>query len=154
MSSYHLIKPEESADSAPTSFEELDFEEQRLGKRRTNARGQFSPRIIKIAAGVVIALMGFYIIFFQGANISKAFRKAQGLSPEQVRAEWIQTAMDHPIDRVVSQGPIADLCESTTWKEGLVFNCTQVNGGFGNIRSNILNCLRYAIDAGGMKSSP
>ncbi|KAK3994188.1 hypothetical protein QBC44DRAFT_322798 [Cladorrhinum sp. PSN332] len=45
--------------------------------------------------------------------------------------------------------PLQRVCKETqTWTPGLVFVCDNNSGGIGNIRTYILVCIRYAIDAG------
>lgn len=45
--------------------------------------------------------------------------------------------------------PLERVCkETTTWTPGLVFVCDNNSGGIGNIRTYILVCMRYAIEAG------
>lgn len=45
--------------------------------------------------------------------------------------------------------PLKRVCaEQTQWVEGLIFVCDNNFGGVGNIRTFILTCIRYAIDAG------
>jgi hypothetical protein len=41
------------------------------------------------------------------------------------------------------------MCLDKNWTAGLVFTCDKSFGGLGNIRNSILNCVRYAIEAGG-----
>ncbi|KAK4167726.1 hypothetical protein QBC43DRAFT_311336 [Cladorrhinum sp. PSN259] len=45
--------------------------------------------------------------------------------------------------------PLQRVCKETqTWTPGLVFVCDNNSGGIGNIRTYILVCMRYAIEAG------
>ena len=46
--------------------------------------------------------------------------------------------------------PIQKLCVDTKWEEGLTFVCEAPQGGVGNVRNVFLNCVRYAIQAGGL----
>ncbi|KAG9240319.1 hypothetical protein BJ878DRAFT_526763 [Calycina marina] len=43
---------------------------------------------------------------------------------------------------------IQELCEAQRWDDTVVFSCHNLIGGIGNIRQEILHCIRYAIDAG------
>lgn len=49
---------------------------------------------------------------------------------------------------------IKSICADTEWKENIVFTCNDSVGGIGNIRNSILNCVRYAISAGGSLVEP
>jgi hypothetical protein len=60
----------------------------------------------------------------------------------------ISTGTGGPIDEVA----IKNLCSSRTWTENVIFECRDPQGdGIGpvTIRNVILNCVRYAIEAGG-----
>lgn len=49
----------------------------------------------------------------------------------------------------VKSQAIRDVCMSTKWNESLVFTCDNNHGGVGHVRNSILNCVRYAMAAGG-----
>lgn len=44
---------------------------------------------------------------------------------------------------------VKSLCQDVQWNQSVVLTCDQSVGGVGNIRNSILNCVRYAIAAGG-----
>jgi hypothetical protein len=44
---------------------------------------------------------------------------------------------------------VRDMCSMQEWNSSLVFTCDNNHGGLGHIRNSILNCVRYAIGAGG-----
>ncbi|RDW87807.1 hypothetical protein BP5796_03501 [Coleophoma crateriformis] len=44
---------------------------------------------------------------------------------------------------------IQSVCASKGWREDVVFTCDYIAGGIGNVRNHLLNCIRYAIEAGG-----
>jgi hypothetical protein len=49
----------------------------------------------------------------------------------------------------VKSQAIRDVCASTKWNSSLVFTCDNNHGGIGHVRNSILNCVRYAMAAGG-----
>ncbi|KAI9648177.1 hypothetical protein NHQ30_002809 [Ciborinia camelliae] len=49
---------------------------------------------------------------------------------------------------------IQAVCRTTHWNPEIVFTCDNSYGGVGNIRNSILNCVRYAISAGGSLIMP
>lgn len=49
---------------------------------------------------------------------------------------------------------IKSICADTEWNRHVVFTCDDSVGGIGNIRNSILNCVRYAISAGGSLVEP
>lgn len=40
------------------------------------------------------------------------------------------------------------LCNTRRWQQGLNWECV-AKGGLGNIRNEMLNCIRFALEAGG-----
>jgi hypothetical protein len=59
-------------------------------------------------------------------------------------------AKDVDIDGQFDYSELEALCDSTTWREGLVFRHADNNrGGAGNIRNAFLTGVRFAIEAGG-----
>ena len=49
----------------------------------------------------------------------------------------------------VDSEAIKSICGETQWNSSVIFTCDNSVGGIGNIRNSILNCVRYAISAGG-----
>jgi len=58
--------------------------------------------------------------------------------------EFLQT----DIDGSWQNSTIFELCRSREWVEGLIIKCDATEGGVANVRNVVLNCLRYAIEAG------
>lgn len=50
---------------------------------------------------------------------------------------------------VLDSGELREICSNTDWNSSLVFTCDNNHGGVGRVRNSILNCVRYAIGAGG-----
>lgn len=65
-------------------------------------------------------------------------------------ARFIASVMDDSHVWTYSHKPLQDLCKSKTWTPGLVLRCDDMWGGPGNLRNWLLNCVRYAIELGGM----
>ncbi len=49
----------------------------------------------------------------------------------------------------VDNADIKSMCNNAPWNSSLVFTCDNNHGGIGHVRNSILNCVRYAISAGG-----
>lgn len=62
---------------------------------------------------------------------------------------FIQTATETAIDGPFDNNAIKSLCASKNWTEGLITTCGTPQGGVSNVRNVFLNCVRYAIEAGG-----
>ena len=54
------------------------------------------------------------------------------------------------IDGEFNQLAFRKLCDEKEWIDGLVFDCMPPQGGIGNVRNVFMNCVRYAIEGGGM----
>jgi hypothetical protein len=54
----------------------------------------------------------------------------------------------------VKSQAIRDVCATTDWNSSLVFTCDNNHGGIGHVRNSILNCVRYAMAAGGSLVMP
>lgn len=46
---------------------------------------------------------------------------------------------------------IRRLCGEAEWRDDRVVSCDKIAGGIGNLKTNLLACVRYAIEAGGMQ---
>ncbi|CZT47256.1 uncharacterized protein RSE6_07797 [Rhynchosporium secalis] len=53
---------------------------------------------------------------------------------------------DHPL---LDSWELREICSATEWNASLVFTCDDNRGGIGHVRNSILNCVRFAIGAGG-----
>jgi hypothetical protein len=71
-------------------------------------------------------------------------------SPKEV---FIEQVLNSTIDGEYDGQALNELCSKTNWTEGLIFSCHGLEGGLGNVRNIFLNCIRYAIEAGGIATS-
>ncbi|KAI9645432.1 hypothetical protein NHQ30_006171 [Ciborinia camelliae] len=61
---------------------------------------------------------------------------------------FIQKALRTDIDGPFNDSTLVEMCDNTEWREGLIFQCESPYGGVANIRNILLNCFRYALEAG------
>ncbi|KAF7927974.1 hypothetical protein BELL_0715g00020 [Botrytis elliptica] len=61
---------------------------------------------------------------------------------------FVQKALRADIDGPFDDSTLVEVCDNTEWREGLIFQCEAPSGGVANIRNILLNCVRYAIEAG------
>ena len=59
-------------------------------------------------------------------------------------------AEESEIDGPFNNSTLVELCRTREWTPGLIFKCEAPEGGIGNVRNVFLNCVRYAIEAGGL----
>lgn len=60
-------------------------------------------------------------------------------------ADPSKDAFDFP---ALDAQPVRDLCSKTDWNSNLIFTCDNNHGGVGHVRNSVLNCVRYAMQAG------
>lgn len=110
-----------------------------------------SPRILhllKLSAFVLILIFTFSYTFtpsqYTPSYTSWKNRKISGK-----KGAFIDKASTTEIDGHFDNSTLVDLCEKGKWIPGLIFKCESPSGGIANVRNIILNCLRFAIEAGG-----
>jgi hypothetical protein len=128
-------------------------------------RSSHGPKLIVIF--VLLTLTGFYLFSSpqtytsylpdidlpdlpSGHDVSQFYHSA--LTGKQ--AVFIEEAMAHDIDGSWDNRTISALCQSRIWVDGLIIKCDAPEGGVANVRNVVLNCVRYAIEAGGASYSP
>lgn len=67
---------------------------------------------------------------------------------EWTKDDWIEANVQALEDQDWDEKPLTELCAETTWRDDLVFECSQIDGGIANVRNEFLSCLRYAISSG------
>lgn len=100
--------------------------------------------LIKIL--VSLAVFGWTLSFFGfSTSYQQVLRHFQG-EKALFLAEYLQNEIGGQFDGQ----SIAALCANRTWTKGLIFNCDPPPGGIGEVRNAHLNCIRLAMEAGGM----
>lgn len=85
------------------------------------------------------------------------FRKSLHIPSREIYASIASTPHTsnfHQYEPPFAPGAIQSVCATTQWTPGLVFTCDESGGGVGNLRNSILNCVRYAIEAGAALTIP
>lgn len=77
------------------------------------------------------------------------FRGGSRPSTKPTENSFIKQLLDNDLNPQFVGTALTEVCKSKRWKSGLIFSCDPAEGGIGNIRNIILNCVRYAIEAGG-----
>jgi hypothetical protein len=63
--------------------------------------------------------------------------------------QFIAAILRDPVEGLLDPDPIRKKCNETKFQEGLFWHCAAIVGGIGNVANMWLNCVRYAIEAGG-----
>lgn len=75
-----------------------------------------------------------------------------GIGDEDEKSLFVDSFLESEADGDFDGEPIASLCSAKNWTEGMVFNCDAPSGGIGVVRNVHLNCIRFAIEAGGQSA--
>jgi hypothetical protein len=92
------------------------------------------------------------VFFLHGQNIHphiRNLREKLSIYNDPSR-EFIEKAFELNAAGEYDSKALTFVCEKTQWTEGLIFSCEGLQGGIGNLRNVLLNCLRFTIEAGGM----
>lgn len=99
-----------------------------------------------------------YVAYWKDINFgrptSELNRPAQPTSPEResVKKDWVDVSSRVVVGKPWDPEPIRKMCRATPfWSNDVYFECSDSQGGIGNVRQDILSCIRYAIDAGAGK---
>ena len=125
----------------------------------------FSPRFIhigRLAFPVTFLIFIFYFTLSPHSSTSPSSHSLSsftlGISPffssTSGKSAFIDSISATEIDGPFDNSNLIELCASRKWVEGLIFKCEAYGGGIVEARNVVLNCLRFAIEAGGSSSSP
>jgi hypothetical protein len=96
-------------------------------------------------------LLTAFAVYTRSKSILSTTTTAFGLARADIsKDEFIAALLREPVEGLLDPDPIRKKCDETKFQEGLVWHCAAVVGGIGNVANMLLNCVRYAIEAGGM----
>jgi hypothetical protein len=140
---YHQLAPNASPINVDTNFL---FIREYLHSRKLFA---YIAVVLCLVAGFALHLRGFSTISIKRPALGL------GLSRTDIsRDQFIAAVLREPVEGLFDPDPIHKKCDETKFKEGLVWHCATIVGGIGNIANMWLNCVRYAIEAGGTFDFP
>ncbi|KAB5581182.1 hypothetical protein GE09DRAFT_988232 [Coniochaeta sp. 2T2.1] len=70
------------------------------------------------------------------------------------REAFIQDFLATDITGAYNGQSLYDLCQEQKWDESVIFECPPLEGGYGNVRQETLQCLRMTIAVGGSMIMP
>ncbi|KAN0122018.1 hypothetical protein V8E51_000344 [Hyaloscypha variabilis] len=108
----------------------------------------FSPRFVHIARLALPATL-LVLIFYSTLSPSRSSSSfSLGFSSSGRKSAFISAAVQTEIDGPFDNSSLVELCASRKWTQGLIFKCEAHRGGIVEARNVMLNCLRFAIEAG------
>jgi hypothetical protein len=111
-----------------------------------------SPHAFQTSKLAIIVFAVFFTSYFlfSRPEISQAdYHEIYRVAVSGKKAAFVEAVLDTEIDGPIDNGALVELCKRKVWTPGLIFNCEAPQGGVGNVRNVFLNCIRYAIEAGG-----
>lgn len=73
----------------------------------------------------------------------------------KTRKQFVNTALANDIYTTHYDGAaVRKLCGEAKWRDDRVVECNRLAGGIGNMKINLLGCVRFAIEAGGKEKAP
>lgn len=130
---------------------------------RPQAVSFLSRRHILLAVVSVSTL--WYLAFHDTTTLGAASNKiggavwqwkgAQGVGNEEsLIQQFVAKALENDIYVSKYNGTaVRELCSEAKWRDDVVASCDMLAGGIGNLKVNLLACLRYTIESGGMNCS-
>jgi hypothetical protein len=113
------------------------------------SRHSFSPLKLLIP---LIFVFGTAIYLFNTPrqNAVPDFTYHDNVAVPDKKGKFVQRFLETEIDGPYDINPLKELCASRNWTEGLIVKCMPPPGGVGNVKNILLNCLRFALEAGGL----
>jgi hypothetical protein len=111
----------------------------------------FSPsssRSIRLA-GILLAIFITLYYLLRPTVSQYNYHDVYQVAVSGKKGVFIQDASRTEVDGPYDNRSLATLCASKTWAPGMIFKCEPPKGGVGIVRNVFLNCVRYAIEAGG-----
>ena len=100
----------------------------------------------------LVAFSTFYLLHYRKNEVRQVLSTLQH-GRLGSKESFVKNALQTPIEGTFKKKAISELCAKTTWTPGLIFKCDPPQGGVGNVGNIFLNCVRYAMEAGGMIQS-
>lgn len=120
-----------------------------------NSTINLSPKRAKTLCVLAILFISTVILSkYSGDDFVHRLSALDTLSTKSghTKEEWITATVHGHVDGTVDMRALTSKCDAADWLEGLTLTCTEVIGGVGNVRNKMLNCIRFAIEAGGKLS--
>lgn len=106
----------------------------------SSGRGQL------IAFGIVLVTL--IPLYYFASPTHQRVRDLFSLRQELTRDRFVDLALSHQVSDPWNTSAIKAICHKNKPSPGLVVQCAPGTGGVGNIRSYMLHCTRFAMEAG------
>ena len=103
----------------------------------------------KLAVIVFAVLSVAYLLFSRQVITPADYHEIYRAAVSGKKVAFVEKVLETEIGGAIDNSALVELCKSKEWIPGLIFNCESPKGGVANVRNVFLNCVRYAIEAGG-----
>jgi len=110
---------------------------------------RFRSRKLLAYPAVFLCVLVAFAVYSRGDGLFSIINSGPSRT-DIPKDQFIAAILREPIEGLVDPDPIRKKCNETKFQEGLVWHCAAVKGGIGNVANELLNCVRYAIEAGGV----
>ncbi|TVY37080.1 hypothetical protein LOCC1_G007119, partial [Lachnellula occidentalis] len=97
---------------------------------------------------IILAVLSFAYLFSRKEITQADYHEIYRTAVSGKKAAFVEKVLETEIDGAIDNSTLVELCKRKVWTPGLIFNCEAPKGGVANVRNVILNCVRYAIEAG------
>lgn len=122
----------------------------------SNRSSLLSKRYISLAVLIIIVFL--FITSDSGPDLDRLRNQLTDFAGQ--KGSW--TTRRQFVDRVLANdfynteydgAAVRKLCGEAKWRDDRIVECNRLAGGIGNMKINLLGCVRFAIESGGREKS-
>ena len=113
-----------------------------------------------IAAAVLAIITFLFITSSSGPDLNELRTQLTDLAHPGQKGSWrtqrqfVDVALANDIYTTHYDGAaVRKLCSEAKWRDDRIVECNRLAGGIGNMKINLLGCVRFAIEAGGRETT-
>ena len=107
-----------------------------------------SLHFTKLSLIICVVLSSSYYFLFRDADLN--YHNVYKIAVSGKKALFVDSVMNTAIDGSFDNSTLVQMCAGKQWQEGLIFKCEPPYGDAIEVRNVFLNCVRFALEAGGM----
>lgn len=120
----------------------------------SNRSSIFSKRYLSVIVLVIIIFL--FVTSDSGPDLDRLRNQLTDFAIPGQKGSW--TTRRQFVDRVLSNdfytteydgAAVRKLCSEANWRDDRIVECNRLAGGVGNLKINLLGCVRFSIEAGG-----
>lgn len=125
----------------------------------SNRSSIFSKRYLSVIVLVIIIFL--FVTSDSGPDLDRLRNQLTDFAIPGQKGSW--TTRRQFVDRVLSNdfytteydgAAVRKLCSEANWRDDRIVECNRLAGGVGNLKINLLGCVRFSIEAGATLITP